>query len=299
VTVPACATVVPVALLSTETSAGFADRFVVARKAFGPLVLGVDPSGDILRAWGVGDDPDGLDRFIDVVVEVAIGAVGVVKLQSAFYERFGWRGIRSLARLAAACRAGQVLVLLDAKRGDVGSTNDAYAEAYLGPTAGIEVDALTVTPYLGFAALRPFFDRAYEHGAGVFVVTRSSNPEGRALQTARGAHGLSVEQQLVSDLAVENSRVATGGLGPFGSVFCANHGPPVDMDLVGMGGLFLCPGVGAQGASPADVAACFASCPDRVLPSASRSLLAEGPDPSRLRGALSTLGGELQEALGL
>jgi orotidine-5'-phosphate decarboxylase len=291
-----------VTLLSTETtenSTGFADRCIEARQAFGPLVLGVDPSGDILRAWGVGDDPDGLDRFIDVVVEAAIGAVGVVKLQSAFYERFGWRGIRSLARLTAACRAGQVLVLLDAKRGDVGSTNDAYAEAYLGPTAGIEVDALTVTPYLGFAALRPFFDRALEYGAGVFVVTRSSNPEGRALQTARSPHSLSVEQQLVSDLAVENSRVAPGGLGPFGSVFCANHGPPVDMDLVGMAGLFLCPGVGTQGASPADVAACFAICPDRVLPSASRSLLAEGPDPSRLRDALSALGGELQEALGL
>lgn len=287
------------ALTSTQTSAGFADRFVEARKAFGPLVLGLDPSGDILRAWGLGDDPDGLDRFIDVVVEVAIGAVGVVKLQSAFYERFGWRGIRSLARLAAECRVGQVLVLLDAKRGDVGSTNDAYGEAYLGPAAGIQVDALTVTPYLGFAALRPFFDRAAEHGAGLFVVTRSSNPEGRPLQTARGADGLSVEQKLVSDLALANSRAAPGRLGPFGSVFCANHGPPVDMDLVNMGGLFLCPGVGAQGASAADVAACFASCPDRVLPSASRVLLADGPDPSRLRDALSALGGDLQEALGV
>jgi orotidine-5'-phosphate decarboxylase len=285
------------ASVETDISAAIAARFVEARKTFGPLVFGLDPSGEILRAWGVGDGPDGLDRFVDVAVEVAVGAVGVVKPQAAFYERFGWRGFRSLARLVADCREAGVLVLLDAKRGDVGSTNEAYAEAYLGPGAGIQVDALTVTPYLGFAALRPYLDRAADHGAAGFVVTRSSNHEGRPLQTARCAQGPSVEQQVVLDLAVENARRAPGGLGPFGSVFCANHGPPVDMDLVGMGGLFLCPGVGTQGASPADVAACFASCPDRVLPSASRALLAEGTDPSRLRGALADLGGELQEAL--
>ena len=109
---------------------------------------------------------------------------------------------------------------------------------------------------------------------------------------------MTVEQQLVLDLTAENSRLASTGLGPFGSVFCANHGPPDDMDLAGMGGLFLCPGVGAQGASPADVAACFASCPDRVLPSASRALLVAGPDPSRLRDALAVLGGALQDVLG-
>src|SRR5580704_19421620 len=138
----------------------FADRFATARSGPGPLVLGLDPSGPLLDAWGLGDTPDGLDRFADIALNAAAGTVGLVKPQSAFYERHGWRGIRSLSRLVDACRSSGVLVLLDAKRGDVGSTNVAYAEAYLGPTAGIPVDAMTITAYLGFEAMRPIFERA-------------------------------------------------------------------------------------------------------------------------------------------
>jgi orotidine-5'-phosphate decarboxylase len=96
--------------------------------------------------WELGDTADGLERFVDIVVEATVGTVGVVKPQAAFYERHGWQGIRSLARLVDDCRRAGVLVLLDAKRGDVGSTNEAYAEAYLGPDAAIPVDAITITP---------------------------------------------------------------------------------------------------------------------------------------------------------
>jgi orotidine-5'-phosphate decarboxylase len=163
----------------------------------GPGVLGLDPSGSLLEAWGLGDSADGLDRFVDIAIAAADGSVAVVKPQSAFYERHGWEGIRALARLVEGCRAAGVLVLLDAKRGDVGSTNDAYAEAYLGPDAAIPVDALTVTPYLGFRALRSVFERASNAGAAIFVVTRSSNPEGRALQLAHVPDGRSVEQHRV------------------------------------------------------------------------------------------------------
>jgi len=206
--------------------------------------------------------------------------------------------MRSLARLVDACRTAGVLVLLDAKRGDVGSTNEAYAEAYLGPEAGIPVDAITVTPYLGLAAMQPILDRAVANGAGVFIVTRSSNAEGRAIQGARHPSTTTVEHQLVVDIAAENRRVAPDTIGPIGAVFGPTHGPPTEFDLSTMNGLFLAPGVGAQGATPADVAACFAACPDRVLPSASRSLLAAGPDPARLRAEAQLLAAELQRLLG-
>jgi orotidine-5'-phosphate decarboxylase len=283
----------------TASDMSFSDRASAAMRRYGPLSFGMDASGDLLVEWGLGDTPDGLDAFVDLVVQAAVGAVGVVKPQSAFYERHGWRGIRSLSRLVDACRSSGVLVLLDAKRGDVGSTNLAYAEAYLGPAAGIPVDAITITPYLGFEAMRPILDRAEAEGAGVFVVTRSTNPEGRALQSARHLNGVTVEQQLLADIAAENLSVVPGGIGPIGSVFGPTHGPPEDFDLRDMNGLFLAPGVGAQGAKPMDVATCFAACPDRVIPSASRSLLASGPDPERMKASAQQLNVELADALGL
>ena len=277
---------------------GFVDRFARARAAHGPGVFGLDPSSEILEHWGLDDDPDGLDRFVDVVTEAAAGTVAVTKPQSAFFERQGWRGVRALARLVSDLRGEGVLVLLDAKRGDVGSTNQAYAEAYLGADAGLPVDALTVTPFLGLAAMRPLLDRAVTRGAGLFVVTRSSNPEGRAVQAARDADGRSVEEQLVAELAQENARVAPDGVGPYGSVFAATDEPLTGIDLAGMGGLFLAPGVGAQGITLRDVAERFSSCPHRVLPSASRSLLAEGPEHSRLRDAVAAFAAESYSLLG-
>jgi orotidine-5'-phosphate decarboxylase len=281
------------------TGRPFAERAMAAMAVHGPLVFGLDPSGDLLVEWGVGDTADGLERFVDIAVEATVGTVGMVKPQAAFYERHGWRGIRSLARLVDDCRSAGVLVLLDAKRGDVGSTNEAYAEAYLGADAAIAIDAMTITPYLGLAAMQPILDRAVANGAGIFVVTRSSNPEGRAIQGARHPGATTVEHQLVIDIAAENDRVAPGGIGPIGAVFGPTHGPPTEFDLTTMNGLFLAPGVGAQGATPADVAACFAACPDRVLPAASRSLLAVGPDPSSLRAAAGRLAAELGSVLGL
>jgi len=132
----------------------FASRFAAVRAARGPLVWGLDPSGALLEDWGLGDTPDGLDRFADLVLPVAAGSIGLVKPQSAFYERHGWRGLRTLARLTSEARAAGLLVILDVKRGDVGSTNDAYAEAYLskGPDAAFQADAITVRPARGRGA---------------------------------------------------------------------------------------------------------------------------------------------------
>jgi orotidine-5'-phosphate decarboxylase len=297
----------------------FAGRFAAARSGPGPLVWGLDPAGGLLAGWGLGDTPDGLDRFADIVLAAAAGTVGLVKPQSAFYERHGWRGIRTLARLTAEARSAGLLVITDVKRGDVGSTNDAYAEAYLGKGAPLAADAITVHPYLGLAAMSAFISRAHESGGCVLVVTRSSNPEGRAIQAAtvpRGAGpgtgagstgagstgldgtglGSTVESALLAEIGTLNAALAPGGLGPVGAVVGPTRQEPA-LDLAGARGLFLAPGVGAQGATPADVARVFAACPDRVMPSASRSLLSAGPDPGRLRDAAAALAAEFRDVL--
>jgi orotidine-5'-phosphate decarboxylase len=274
----------------------FADRFAAVRKQYGPLVFGADPHAPLLQKWGLSDDADGLDRFADLVLEGVAGSAGIIKPQSAFFERHGWRGIRTLSRLVASARDAGILVVLDVKRGDVGSTNDAYAHAYLGEDAPIQADAITVSPYLGLAAMEALIGRSHRSGACLVVVTRSSNPEGRAIQAARVGSGGTVEEHLLCEIGAINARLAPGAVGPVGAVI----GPFPDqppLDLASANALFLVPGVGAQGATSADVAATFASCPERVMPAASRSLLAAGPDVNAMRDAVTRLNGEFREVL--
>lgn len=265
----------------------FVARFDDVRASRGPLAWGFDPSGDLLDGWGLGDTPEGLDRFVDLVLPIAAETVGLIKPQAAFYERHGWRGIRTLTRLIDEARSAGLLVILDAKRGDVGSTNQAYAEAYLGPGAPMRSDALTVHPYLGMQAMGPFVERAAESGSCLLVVTRSSNSEGRSIQASVDGAGRSVEQTILEQIAHLNHELAPGQIGPIGAVVGPTHLEP-SLDLVAPNAIYLAPGVGHQGASPEDVAEVFASCPGRVIPSASRSLLA-GPDPSLLRDRASSL----------
>jgi orotidine-5'-phosphate decarboxylase len=265
------------------------------RETRGPLAWGLDPSGDILHDWGLGDTPDALERFIDIVLPVAAETVGLIKPQAAFYERHGWRGIRALARLFDEARSAGLLVVLDAKRGDVGSTNQAYAEAYLGPDAPMRADALTVHPYLGIAAMQPFIDRAVESGSCVLVVTRSSNIEGRSVQAAMNRTGRSVEELLLDQIGDLNAKVAPGAIGPVGAVIGPTRIDP-RLDLAAPNALYLAPGVGRQGATPQDVARVFSSCPDRVFPSASRSLLTSA-DPAQLRDDVAALADEFVQLL--
>ena len=185
---------------------------------------------------------------------------------------------------------------MDAKRGDVGTTNDAYAEAFLGADAPLEADALTVHPYLGVKAMGAFVARAHQAGSCLLVVTRSSNPEGRAVQTAHNGRGRSVEEELLVEIGELNARLAPGEIGPIGAVVGPTHMEP-ELDLRAVGGMFLAPGVGAQGATAPDVARIFASCPERVIPSASRSLLSGGPDVNQLRDTTQALAVLFGEAL--
>lgn len=281
----------------TATPSGFGDRLAAAMASRGPLCVGVDPSAALLAQWQLGDDADGLRRFCDRVLAASVGRVGVIKPQIAFFERHGAKGIEVLEGLVAAARSAGVLVLLDAKRGDIGSTVEAYAQAYFTPGAPLEVDALTANPYLGFGSLRPLVDLALAHGKGVFVLGRTSNPDGESVQRAVMPDGAEVAASMLAAVGTVNRAAGFTDLGPLGVVFGATV-PADGYDLAGMAGPVLAPGVGAQGASAADVGRRFASVARRVLVPVSRGVLSVGPEPGRLEERIDVLSAECRTALG-
>ncbi len=261
----------------------FAERYLELAKARSPLCLGLDPSGDLLRQWGLSDDVEGLRRFCALVLEAAGDRVAVIKPQSGFFERFGPDGMAQLAQVVARIRDQSALSLIDAKRGDVVGTMEGYAKAMVGADSGFGGDAMTVTAYLGFDALRPALDRAAQQGAAVFVVVRSSNPEGRALQEARRGDGRTVAEALADDIGAYNAALG-GGLGPVGAVVGATIDPAEAVILSRLSqSLILAPGVGDQGASLDDVGARFRPATGRTLPSVSRAILRHGPALPALR----------------
>jgi orotidine-5'-phosphate decarboxylase len=275
----------------------FGDRVAAAVARTGPLCAGIDPSASLLAAWGLCDDADGLRSFCASCVEGFAGAVSVVKPQVAFFERHGAAGLAELERLIAAARAAGLLVIADAKRGDIDSTAAAYADAWLDDASPLAVDAVTVHPYLGLGALAPFVHLGAANGRGVLVVARSSNPEGRDLQQAVTVGGPGVEDMLLGQIA-ELNRSPEVPDGTVGAVVGATLEPSA-FALSQLGGVILAPGLGAQGAGPADVAARFAGCgPGTVLPSSSRGLLTRGPDPAALRDGALSLNRELVAAMG-
>ncbi|OZM78221.1 orotidine-5'-phosphate decarboxylase [Pseudonocardia sp. MH-G8] len=266
----------------------FGARLVDAVAARGALCVGIDPHPALLAAWGLTDDPDGLGRFADACVDAFAGHVAVVKPQSAFFERHGSRGIAVLERVLAAFAEGPTLTLLDVKRGDIGSTMDGYADAYLGVGAPLGADAVTLSPYLGFGSLATALDTAADAGRGAFVLARTSNPEGADVQLAEFG-GRPTAQSIVDGAAGRNAGVEP--MGDVGVVVGATreHG----LDLSTLNGPVLAPGLGAQGAAPGDIAGIFCGVRGVVLPAASRSVLRAGPDVVTLRAAAESLRDEL------
>jgi orotidine-5'-phosphate decarboxylase len=281
-------------------TAPFGQRLADAVAARGPLCVGIDPHVPLLQAWGLSDDADGLARFTDAVVDALAGQVAVLKPQLAFYERHGSRGLAVLEDAVRRARDAGALVLLDAKRGDIGSTMDAYAD-YLRPEHPLAVDALTVSPYLGPGSLQPAVDTARLHGGGLFVLARTSNPDAGTLQHALVGER-SVAQVVVDTVRGWNTpgwvvgdplpdiaalRDVAGRWGPstgsFGVVVGATL-PDLDVDLDGLGGPVLAPGLGAQGGSVADLRRLFGTG-RAVVPTVSRDVLAAGPDGAALRAA--------------
>ncbi|MGY1916415.1 orotidine-5'-phosphate decarboxylase [Blastococcus sp. SYSU DS0973] len=281
-------------------TATFGHRLADAVAARGPLCVGIDPHPPLLASWGLADDAEGLTRFTDTVVDALAGTVAVLKPQLAFYERHGSRGLAALERGVARARAAGALVLLDAKRGDIGSTMDAYAD-YLRPDHPLAVDAMTVSPYLGPGSLQPAVDTARAHGGGLFVLARTSNPDAGALQhalvgersvaqvvvdTVRGWNtpGWAVGDPLPDLGAVRDLAPRSGpSTGSFGVVVGATL-RELDVDLSGLGGPVLAPGLGAQGGAVSDLRRLFGAGA-AVVPTVSRDVLGAGPDPSALRAA--------------
>jgi orotidine-5'-phosphate decarboxylase len=248
----------------------------------GPLCVGIDPHAGLLGRWGLPDDADGCARFSDAVVDALADRVAVFKPQSAFYERFGSRGIAVLESTIRQLRAAGALVLLDVKRGDIGSTVAAYASAYLDPASPLCADAITASPYLGVGSLGPMFDAAAAHGGGVFVLAFTSNPEGPLFQRAVTADGRPVGQAVIDEISLLN-----GGVRPLGSLGVVVGATVVggSVELSKLGGPILVPGMGTQGGGPETLRALVGGAPAGVLPSYSREVLGAGPSASRLRDA--------------
>ncbi|RKR91688.1 orotidine-5'-phosphate decarboxylase [Micromonospora pisi] len=273
----------------------FGTRLHRAMAERGPLAVGIDPHAALLDRWGLPDDVTGLARFSETVVEALGDRVAVVKPQSAFYERFGSRGLAVLESTIRQLREAGALVLLDVKRGDIGSTVSAYAAAYLDPSSPLYVDAITASPYLGVGSLAPMFDTAAAHGGGVFVLALTSNPEGPAVQHARGADGRTVAQTVIDEISQLNAGAEP--LGSFGLVVGATIGD-TGHDLSRVRGPLLAPGLGAQGASAADLRTVFGRDLSTVLPSYSREVLGHGPDRAALRAAADRALADCRAVLG-
>ena len=272
----------------------FGARLRRAMDERGPLCVGIDPHASLLAEWGLNDDVAGLERFSRTVVEALSDRVAVFKPQSAFFERFGSRGVAVLEQTVQDARAAGALVLMDAKRGDIGSTMAAYAEAFLHKDSPLFSDALTVSPYLGYGSLSPAVALARESGAGLFVLALTSNPEGGEVQHAVRADGRDVGATMLAHLAAENS--GEEPLGSFGAVVGATLGDLSSYDL-DINGPLLAPGVGAQGATPADLPRVFGKAIGNVVPNVSRGVLRHGPDAGALRTAAERFAEEIRAAL--
>lgn len=274
----------------------FGARLRAALDTRGPLCVGVDPHSALLTAWGFGDDLAGLDRFAGTVVEALADRVAVLKPQSAFFERFGSRGIAVLERTIADARSAGALVILDGKRGDIGSTVEAYAQAYLDPASPLFSDALTASPYLGYGSLEPLYAAAEKNGSGVFVLSFTSNPEGASVQRARDSQsGETVGAAILAAAAARNAGAVP--LGPIGAVVGATL-DAVPFDLAALNGPLLAPGIGAQGATPEDLRKVFGDALRAVVPSTSREVLRHGPDVAGLREAAARAADACRTVLG-
>ncbi|KRC49041.1 MULTISPECIES: orotidine-5'-phosphate decarboxylase [unclassified Nocardioides] len=275
----------------------FGARVAAAMEERGQFCVGIDPHSALLHDWGYDDDVAGLEAFALGAVEAVAPYASVVKPQSAFYERFGSRGVAVLERVITESRAAGALVLLDIKRGDIGSTSQAYADAYLDPSSPLASDAITISPYLGFGSLLSFVDTARRFDAGLFVLAATSNKEGPEVQEAVTSEEYGA--RTVASAMLDHLRELNAGATPLGS-FGAVVGATIDgngLDFA-LNGPILAPGYGEQGGTSADILRIFGSSARHVLASSSRGVLRLGPDPVAMRDAVLRANDELRGLLG-
>ena len=268
---------------------GFGNRLVEAGRTHGRLCVGIDPHAALLEQWGLTNTVDGLRTFAMTCVEAFGGHVAAIKPQVAFFERFGAQGFAVLEETLAAARELGTITIADAKRGDIGSTMAGYAAAWLEPGAPLEADALTLTPYLGVGSLAPAIELAQQHGKGVFVMSANSNPEAEQFQSSTLNGGVTVAQFMSDECAKFNADAALRGeVGDVGVVVGATVDTPPALES--LNAPVLMPGVGAQGATFADVDRIAGKRAHLVFPNVSRSVLRHGPNVSDLRNQAVELG---------
>lgn len=269
----------------------FGARFVRRAQDFGPVCVGIDPHVQLLQAWGLEGSVDGLRQFSRTCAEAFADVACVVKPQVAFYERFGSAGYQVLEETIGFLRSRGVLVIADAKRGDIGSTMAGYADAWLNDDAPLCADAVTVSPWLGFGSLAPAIELGERLNRGVIVLAATSNPEAPEVQNAcvpPGA-GYAPDATLAQTIVDHVARVNAGHEGPgnVGVVVGATVAQPPNLDDVG--GMILMPGVGAQGGTFADVTRIAGTSGHLASPNVSRAVLSAGPDPEALRTTVINL----------
>jgi len=275
----------------------FASHLLQRIRAYSPLCVGIDPSTSLLKTCGLPDSAEGALSFGLRVLQSVNYQLSIIKPQSAFFERFGSAGVQALEELVRQARSREVLVLLDGKRGDIDSTAAAYAEGYFSAKTTLRVDAVTTHAYLGLGALKPFINLALENGGGIFVVVRSSNPEGTPLQTALMPDGATVALDLARQITQLNQAATKATLGPIGAVVGATCD---DADVIAAAmpmSFILAPGVGAQGATMRDIRARMPIASGRVLPSVSRGILANGTSAGDIAKAIEALSEAARELL--
>ena len=261
----------------------------------GALCVGVDPSAAVIEQWGRHDDPEGVEFVALSTVEAAIGTAVAIKPQVAFFERFGSAGYRILERVIREAGDASLLVVADAKRGDIGSSVEGYAQAWLSDRSPLAVDALTANPFLGVGALRPLVDAALATGRGLFILAATSNPEGRTIQSAIVDGERSVEVAVLE--AIGELNASADGFGSVGAVIGATR-EPLAFDLARLGGPILVPGVGAQGATVERVSRLFGEVPrSSVLVNVGRAILERGPDRRAVYDAARRWRDEISSAL--
>ncbi len=245
-------------------SSNFADRLITRIRELGhPLCVGLDPHLNLIPpVFRQGDmsptapeTATAVEEFLAAVLDRLAGKVAIVKPQIAFFEQLGWRGIRCLERIAVRARERDILLLLDAKRGDIGSTADGYARAYLDPDSHLRADAITLNPYLGLETLEPFTARARDHGRGLFVLVKTSNPGSGDLQDRELKSGDEVFAAVANSLtdfatSLQGPETGWSSLGVVVGATYPSQSREIRKRLPRA--LFLIPGYGSQGASAAD-----------------------------------------------
>jgi orotidine-5'-phosphate decarboxylase len=268
----------------------------------GQLCVGIDPHESLLEEWGLPDNAEGLRRFSFSTLEAAAGTAGIIKPQVAFFERFGSAGFKVLEDLALAAQQTDLLVIMDAKRGDIGSTMAGYFEAWLGKSAPFVCDALTVSPYLGVDSLAETMSEAIERGKGLFLLAATSNDEAKVLQRAQ-IGDMTVAADVYDRLEKINSVNLSPGarIGSLGAVV----GATLNLSASGLARLqsesdlhtpILAPGFGAQGARLDEMADLFGVSSNRVIATVSRSVLATGA--SGLKSAILQAKQQLLKGVG-